>query len=206
MNYGSATAAALDQLKAVTPDDLAGQLLLLYGPPGTGKTTALRALARERQRWCETDCVLDPEALFADPGYLMEAALGDDETPGEGRWRLLLLEDCDELISADAKRASGQALSRLLNLTDGLLGQGRRVLVAITTNEDIRSLHPAVVRPGRCLAQIEVGPLAAAEAAAWLGAGGDVASPLSLADLYARRRAGAPISSALPPARVGLYL
>jgi hypothetical protein len=67
-------------------------------------------------------------------------------------------------------------------------------------------LHPAVVRPGRCLAQIEVGPLAAAEAAAWLGAGGDVASPLSLADLYARRRAGAPISSALPPARVGLYL
>jgi len=206
MNYGSATAAAIDQLMAVTPDDLAGQLLLLYGPPGTGKTTALRALAREWQRWCGTDCVLDPEALFADPGYLMEAALGDDETPGEGRWRLLLLEDCDELIGADAKRASGQALSRLLNLTDGLLGQGRRVLVAITTNEDIRSLHPAVVRPGRCLAQIEVGPLAPAEAAAWLGASGDVASPLTLADLYARRRAGALISSALPPARVGLYL
>ncbi len=206
MNYGSATAAALDRLMAVAPDDLAGQLMLLYGPPGTGKTTALRALAREWQRWCETDCVLDPESLFADPGYLMEAALGDDDGPADGRWRLLLLEDCDELIGADAKRASGQALSRLLNLTDGLLGQGRRVLVAITTNEDIRSLHPAVVRPGRCLAQIEVGPLAPAEAAAWLGSDGDIASPLTLADLYARRRAGAPISSALPPARVGLYL
>jgi hypothetical protein len=48
-------------------------------------------------------------------------------------------------------------LSRLLNLTDGLLGQGRRVLAAITTNEDIRVLHPAATRPGRCLAQIEVG-------------------------------------------------
>ncbi|MGN6676657.1 MAG: DUF5925 domain-containing protein, partial [Streptosporangiaceae bacterium] len=165
-NYSSATAAALNQLMAVGPDDMAGQLLLLYGPPGTGKTTALRALAREWQGWCDTDCVLDPEALFADPGYLMDAALGDDDGQGEGRWRLLLLEDCDELIGADAKRASGQALSRLLNLTDGLLGQGRRVLVAITTNEDIRSLHPAVVRPGRCLAQIEVGPLAPAEAAA----------------------------------------
>jgi hypothetical protein len=80
------------------------------------------------------------------------------------------------------------------------------VLVAITTNEDIRSLHPAVVRPGRCLAQIEVGPLAPAEAAAWLGTVGDVTAPLTLADLYARRRAGAPISSELPAARVGLYL
>jgi hypothetical protein len=206
VNYGAATAAALDRLMAVAPDELAGQLLLLYGPPGTGKTTALRALAREWQPWCETDCVLDPEALFADPGYLMEAALGDDDGEEEGRWRLLLLEDCDELIGADAKRASGQALSRLLNLTDGLLGQGRRVIVAITTNEDIRSLHPAVVRAGPCLAQIEVGSLAPAEAAAWLGSPGVVASPLTLADLYARRRAGAPISSEFPAARVGLYL
>ncbi len=80
---------------------------------------------------------------------------GDDEKP----WRMLLLEDCDELIRPGAKASAGQALSRLLNLTDGLLGQGRKVLVAITTNEDITRLHPAVTRPGRCLAQIEVGPL-----------------------------------------------
>lgn len=121
---------------AVTPAAINGQLLLLYGPPGTGKTTALRALAREWLPWCETDCVLDPEALFNDPRYLMEAALGDEDDQGASRWLLLLLEDCDELIASDAKRASGQALSRLLNLTDGLLGQGRNVLVAITTNED----------------------------------------------------------------------
>jgi hypothetical protein len=150
--------------------------------------------------------VLDPEALFNDPRYLMEAALGDEDDQGASRWRLLLLEDCDELIASDAKRASGQALSRLLNLTDGLFGQGRNVLVAITTNEDIRSLHPAVIRPGRCLAQIEVGPLPPAEAAAWLGDADELMSGLTLADLYARRTTGAPISSAVPPTRVGLYL
>src|SRR5262249_22165954 len=76
----------------------------------------------------------------------------DDDEPR--RWRLLLLEDCDELIRGEAKRSTGQSLSRLLNLTDGLLGQGRDVLVAITTNEDVARLHPAVVRPGRCLARI----------------------------------------------------
>jgi len=205
-NYATATAVALDRLMAVTPAQLCGRLLLLYGPPGTGKTNALRALAREWLPWCETDCVLDPEALFGDPGYLIQAALGHDADETAGRWRLMLLEDCDELIGGDAKRASGQALSRLLNLTDGLLGQGRNVLVGITTNEDIRSLHPAAVRPGRCLAQIQVGPLAVGEAAAWLGRTDGITSALTLADLYARRDAAKPIVSPGYAARVGLYL
>nr|BFE77672.1 hypothetical protein GCM10020093_002730 [Planobispora longispora] len=106
----------------------------------------------------------------------MEVAVGadshhDGEDGEDGKkWRLLVLEDCDELIRGGAKEAAGQGLSRLLNLTDGLLGQGRDVLVAVTTNEDLARLHPAVVRPGRCLAQVEVGALPYDEAAAWLGA------------------------------------
>ncbi len=208
-NYSGATATALDRLMAVTPASLSGQLILLYGPPGTGKTTALRALAGEWLPWCDTDCVIDPESLFGDPRYLMELVIGDDddeEDDAATRWRLLLLEDCDELIGGDAKRSSGQALSRLLNLTDGLLGQGRHVLVAITTNEDLRALHPAAIRPGRCLAQIEVGPFAAAEAAAWLGRPAAGIHAMTLAEMYARRSARTPISSAQPPAAVGQYL
>ena len=112
--------------------------------------------------------MLDPERLFGDPAYLMSVALGSGDED-EPRWRLLMLEDCDELISGEAKASAGQSLSRLLNLTDGLLGQGRNALIAITTNEDLASLHPAVVRPGRCLASIEVGRLPYAEAVAWLG-------------------------------------
>ena len=206
-NYAGLTTAAMDKLMAVTPESLSGQLILLYGPPGTGKTTALRALAREWLPWCDTDCVIDPETLFADPRYLMELVIGDDDDDdAAARWRLLLLEDCDELIGGDAKRSSGQALSRLLNLTDGLLGQGRRVLVAITTNEDLRALHPAAIRPGRCLAQIEVGPFPAREAAAWLGRPANGIPAMTLAELYARRNARAPISSAQPTPAVGLYL
>ena len=99
-------------------------------------------------------------------------------------------------MRAEAKSTSGQSLSRLLNLTDGLLGQGRKVLVAITTNEDLARLHPAVTRPGRSLAHLELGPLAPAEALAWLG---DVpATPAvardgaTLAELYALR-SGVPL-------------
>jgi hypothetical protein len=83
-----------------------------------------------------------------------------------------------------------------------MLGQGRKVLVAITTNEDLHQLHPAVVRPGRCLAHIEIGPLAAAEAGTLLGR--PVAGPVTLAELYAMRSGQA---LARPADRgTGLYL
>jgi hypothetical protein len=205
-NYAADATTALDRLMNVTRDDIKGRLLLLYGPPGTGKTTVLRTLASRWRDWCQFDCVLDPERLFSDPGYLVEVAVGEDDN--DRRWRLLLLEDCDELIGGGARHASGQALSRLLNLTDGMLGQGRDVLVAITTNEDVSRLHPAVVRPGRCLARVELGPLPFDQAKAWLGtADGIAAGGATLAQLYALRNGTDPITAeAVPGPAAGMYL
>jgi len=103
-------------------------------------------------------------------------------------WRLIVAEDFDEYLRADAKQRSGASLGRLLNLCDGILGHGLRVVVLLTTNEDLGSLHPAITRPGRCLSRVQFMPLPVVEARTWLG--DDALTPphpATLAELYALR-------------------
>ena len=112
---------------------------------------------------------------------------GDEQSIGKA-WRVLVLEDTGELLTPDAKAVIGQGLSRFLNVVDGLIGQGLRVLVLVTTNEPIRKLHPAVARPGRCAANIEFSSLNPDEASAWLAAHGTAEGAgrsMTLAELFA---------------------
>ena len=196
-NYARATRDALKaSMQDATAAFAAGRLMLWHGAPGTGKTSALRSLARENRKSMTIEYVLDPEALFGlDAAYFMNVLFNDAEDDDEEeerapRARVLVLEDCDELLSADAKERSGQGLARLLNLVDGLIGQGLRINVLITTNEPLSAFHPAVSRPGRCGAVVSFELFTADEAGEWLSRrGSGVAAPgrLSLAELFTIR-------------------
>ena len=198
-NYPRAVRGELERMCGIDQDAVGG-LALWYGPPGTGKTTAVRALARAWRAWCDVHVVVDPESLLADPGYLMkvvtERSFEDDLPAGavsaERRSRLVVLEDAGELLSADARARTGQGLSRILNVTDGLVGRGLGTSILITTNEEVGSLHPAIRRPGRCWAQVRFGRFSGPEARAWLDRRGiergSVAGSRSLAELFAIER------------------
>lgn len=210
-NYADSVSDGLNNLMKITGDQIAGKLLLLYGPPGTGKTSSLRTLARAWQEWCNIEVVIDPDRMFMDADYLM-SVLAQSRNTDKRKWTMLLLEDCDELIGTKAKQTGGQAMSRLLNATDGFLGQGQNLLVGITTNEPINDLHPAVLRPGRCLATLEVPELSFKEAAAWLNDPILVGKlkdgePATLAELYAIKFESGVIESDEEEEQVhGLYM
>jgi ATPase family associated with various cellular activities (AAA)/Domain of unknown function (DUF5925) len=201
-NYSGEVKAELGELMQWSEPGREGQLLLWQGPPGTGKTWALRALASQWAPWAEFHYITDPDAFFVkDSSYMVDVLLADSydvidavgdvySEQRDSKWRVLILEDTGELLAATAKQSYGQGLSRLLNVVDGMIGQGLRVLALITTNDELGSLHPAVARPGRCASQLTFGPLDAAEASVFLGTETDEGG--TLAELYARRTAGAP--------------
>ena len=200
-NYSTATKSKLGPLiEEFKPSRHNGQLLLWHGEPGTGKTWAIRALAWAWKSWCRFEYVIDPDQLLERGDYLMEVLLKrtrhespeismEFRNPSQPeKWRLLILEDSGELMSIDAKKTLGQGLSRLLNISDGILGQGTRTMILITTNEDLGRLNSAITRPGRCFSEIGFERFDVDEANTWLRDGGcdsRVDGARNLSELYA---------------------
>ena len=125
--------------------------------------------------------------MWAVPPFGVRAYSEADGESGP-TWRLLILEDTGELLSANARMQAGQGLSRFLNVVDGLIGQGLRILVLVTTNEELGKLHPAISRPGRCASNVLFTRIPVEQANAWLGEHENestVSEPTTLAGLYA---------------------
>jgi hypothetical protein len=200
-NYPDATLSALDDLHAVAEPHGRGQLVVFHGSPGTGKTTAVRSLARSWASWCRTHVIADPERLFGDVAYLTEVVTRRDAGPDARPWRLIVLED------GEAALATGPG--RLLNLTDGILGQGVPTIVLVTTNVPGSHLPDSLLRPGRALATVEFERFTASEARQWLGADHPSvpavpADGASLAELYELRERTGPAAAQEPG--FGVYL
>ena len=179
-NYPISTRNDLDVLALFTRTKSSsdGRIILFHGPPGTGKTYAVRAMLTSWKHWASAALVLDPEVMLDSPSYLLKIMDRDPVTST----RLLVFEDADEIVEKNGTRGSG--LSRLLNLTDGLIGATQDLVVLLTTNASPGALDAALTRPGRCLATVGFDQFPTSEANERLGSFGPAKRPMTLAEIY----------------------
>jgi len=152
-------------------------LVLLHGKPGTGKTTYIRYLASQLTKRMiyfppyMASHISSPELI----NFLMD----QEES-------ILVLEDADNVISKRMGNDSS-AISNLLNLSDGLLGQCLHIPVICTFNIMHTELDAALLRKGRLLGMYEFKPLqpvVANRLAQKIHLKNSFSHPVTLAEIY----------------------
>jgi hypothetical protein len=204
-NYPEQVADEIKWLADLADPSKVGKVIVWHGAPGTGKTHMVRALARAwaAKNNAAIDIVVDPEKMSNDASYLnsvlVKTADEDDEfTPKPKKVRLIIIEDAAEMFMAgEARRGAG--FGRLLNATDGILGQGTNAVFLFTANERIEDIDPALLRPGRCLQKLEFPRLTKEESKAWMqkhkGNADEIGDEKTIAELYAILNKRKPIAT-----------
>jgi hypothetical protein len=157
-------------------------LILLHGLPGTGKTSYIRHLIGSIQ---------DKQFIYL-PNYLIDNLNSPDFLPfiiAQCKNSVLILEDCE---SALMHREGGNyidiaALSTLLNLGDGLLGDALSLQVICTFNANLTKIDDALLRKGRLIARYEFKELETHKAqklADTIKKEVIIDQPMTLADIY----------------------
>jgi mitochondrial chaperone BCS1 len=124
---------------------------LFYGPPGTGKTSLVQAIAShyDRQLVSLTLTDMDDSSLLRAWSEISANCV-------------IALEDVDSVF--EGRKSLGKlSFSALLNSLDGV-GAVEGSITILTTNHHDR-LDPALIRPGRCDREFELGYLTPASCA-----------------------------------------
>ena len=176
-NYNQDLEQLDKQIQAKLKEDKSG-LYMIHGAPGTGKTTYIRHLISKIKK----------QVIFLSPKLA-----GNLDSPEliklliDCKKSVLIIEDAELLISS---RDTGynSAISMLLNITDGLLGESLGIQVICTFNTDVANIDKALLRKGRLLALYEFKGLEVEKSKKLLHELGNptfnVSQPMTLAEIY----------------------
>lgn len=155
-------------------------IILFHGDPGTGKTSYLKYLTR---------LIEHKEILFIPPS-MAESIAEPSIIPFlmEHKNSILIIEDAERVI-ADREVGNGSsiAVSNLLNLTDGILGDCLNIQIVATFNMKREKIDQALLRKGRLIAEHKFNKLNVEDTNTLLkhiGKDINVNEPMVLADIY----------------------
>lgn len=176
MNYGK---EASDKFKKVIShlSHNKNGLVLLSGDPGTGKSTFIKYLTTKTSRKVIYISSAAAEQL-TNPDFLSFIM--------RHRNCVLLLEDAEKVLRSRSSQ-DNEAISNILNITDGILGDCLNIMVIATFNIDRDNIDPALVRKGRLLLEHHFKALPEQSANAILdkmGTRKKASGPMTLAEIY----------------------
>jgi hypothetical protein len=156
-NYDPVVRMAYDfTCKELSSSNPSGRLTLVHGAPGSGKTYFIRGLLHDIKN---ARFVLVPSNLAEDLGgptlipALAKARVNMD--PQEPL--ILIIEDADRCLGS--RDTAMDAISSILNASDGILGSSLNLRIICTTNAKYDKLDPALSRAGRLSLEVLVGEL-----------------------------------------------
>jgi hypothetical protein len=167
-------------IKEALNNDHKNGLILLHGKYGTGKTYYIRHLM-----WA-----IENRDFIYMPNYLVNELSSPDFIPFIAKHKnsVLILEDCENiLVSREQGNLNSTAISTMLSLGDGLLGDALSIKAICTFNADLKKIDDAILRKGRLIARYEFKELELHKAQNLLfNLGKDVVinKPMSLAEIY----------------------
>jgi hypothetical protein len=139
-----------------------GGITILDGLPGTGKSTLIAQLMRRlyKTHVFYALSVAQHESLSR-PGMVEFWQQQNGRRPNEVK--VIIMEDAEKIL-LQRRSDNNEAVSALLNIADGLIGQMLRVHLLCTLNQGMEYLDPAILRPGRLRGYRYIGLLSRSEA------------------------------------------